>query len=92
MNSQKLGYTANKYLRRGQTYLESPDMVAFTIGRVVMGKMIAGRPLSWDTLRARLEAIAQGDEVDADAGVHPDMAIAALQYMPSSRSANFGKD
>jgi len=42
-------------------------MVAFTIGRVVMATMTTGRPLSWNTLRARLLHIAEEDAAEAAA-------------------------
>lgn len=74
--------------RKGPDYLSSPDMAAFTIGRVVMAKMVAGRPLSWNMLRARLMHIAEGDTADLSAGVNAEMALAALRYLPEPPDAS----
>ncbi|QLH15296.1 hypothetical protein HYQ43_13945 [Paracoccus pantotrophus] len=83
MTSHETMHATSGYRRKGPDYLNSPDMVAFTIGRVVMAKMTAGRPLSWNTLRARLMHIAEGDTVDLPAGVNTEMALAALRYLPA---------
>lgn len=81
-------HATNGYRRKGPDYLNSPDMVAFTIGRIVMAKMTAGRSLSWNTLRARLKHIAEGDTVDLPAGVNAEMALAALRYLPEPPGAS----
>jgi len=73
----------NGYRRKGPDYLNNPDMVAFTIGWIVMAKMTTGSPLSWNTLRARLIYIAEGDTADLPAGVNAEMALAALRYLPA---------
>lgn len=83
MTSHGTMHATNGYRRKGPDYLSNPDMVAFTIGRVVMAKMTAGRSLSWNTLRARLMHIAEGDTADLPAGVNAEMALAVLRYLPA---------
>lgn len=80
--------STERYRRTTPDYLNNPDMIAFTIGRVVMAKMTTGRPLSWNTLRARLMHIAEGDTADLPAGVNAEMALAALRYLPEPPDAS----
>lgn len=62
-------------------YISSPDMAAFTIGRVVIAFLATGRPLTNSKLLARLAQIAAGDTKDIPAGVNAEMASGALQYL-----------
>lgn len=88
MTSHGTMHATSGYRRKGPDYLNSPDMVAFTIGRVVMAKMTSGRSLSWNTLRARLRHIAEGETADLPAGVNAEMALAALRYLPEPSDAS----
>ena len=62
-------------------YISSPDMAAFTIGRVVIASLATGCPLTDSGLWARLAQIAEGDTKDIPAGVNAQMASGALQYL-----------
>jgi hypothetical protein len=62
-------------------YISSPDMAAFTIGRVVIATLTTGRPLTASGLLTRLAQIAEGDTKDIPAGVNAEMASGALQYL-----------
>ena len=42
-------------------YISSPDMAAFTIGRVVIASLATGRPFTESCLLTRLAQIAAGD-------------------------------
>lgn len=64
-------------------YISSPDMAAFTIGRVVIATLAAGHPLKAAELRTRLAQIAKGDTQDLPAGVNAEMASGALRYLAS---------
>lgn len=92
MTSHKTIRSAKRYRRKAPDYLNNPDMVAFTIGRVVMAKMTTGRPLNWTTLRTRLMHIAEGDTADLPAGVNAEMALPALRNLPEPPGASRCKD
>lgn len=62
-------------------YISSPDMAAFTIGRVVIASLATGLPLTDSGLLARLAQIAEGIAKDIPAGVNAEMASGALQYL-----------
>ena len=64
-------------------YISSPDMAAFTIGRVVIASLATGLPLTGSGLLTRLAQIAAGDTKDIPAGVNAQMASGALQYLAS---------
>lgn len=68
---------------KASDYISSPDMAAFTIGRVVIATLAAGRPLKAAGLRTRLAQIAKGDTRDLPAGVNAEMAAGALRYLAS---------
>lgn len=71
-------------------YAGSPDMAAFTIGRVVIAMLAADRPLTASTLQAWLNQIADGDTAALPAGVNAEMAAGALQHLARERQANAG--
>lgn len=64
-------------------YISSPDMAAFTIGRVVIAALVTGCPLSNSGLLERLDRIAGGDPEDIPPGVNAEMASGALQHLVS---------
>ena len=55
-------------------YAGSPDMAAFTIGRVVIAMLAADRPLTASTLQAWLDQIADGDTATLPASVRRMLA------------------
>lgn len=61
-------------------YVGSPDMVAFTIGQVVIAALNKDGTLSVDALRRELSRIALGHHT-ASTRVNPDMASGALRYL-----------
>ena len=64
-------------------YISSPDMAAFTIGRVVIAALTTGCPLTNSGLLAQLDEIAGGNTKEVPAGVNAEMALGALQYLAS---------
>ena len=62
-------------------YISSPDMAAFTIGRVVIASLATGRPFTESCLLTRFAQIAAGDTKHIPAGVNAQMASGALQYL-----------
>lgn len=65
-------------------YVKNPDMVAFTVGRLVCAKVAGGREVSLAALISRLEQIASGESNHRPEGVSPEMAAAALNYLLTS--------
>lgn len=70
----------------GADYVRSPDMVAFTIGRLVCAKVAGGREVSLAGLILRLQQIADGTSDYLPEGVSQDMAAAALNHLLSTVS------
>jgi len=64
-------------------YISSPDMAAFTIGRLVIATLTTGRSITAKDLRTRLSQIAKGDTQDLPPGVNAEMAKGALRYLAS---------
>ncbi len=73
-------------------YISSPDMAAFTIGRVVIAALTTGYPLTNSRLLARLRKIAAGNTKDIPAGVNAEMALGALRYLTSLNVPNKAND
>lgn len=71
-------------------YAESPDMAAFTIGRVVIAMMAADRRLTASMLVTWLNQIADGDAVALPVGVNADMAAGALRHLARECQAEAG--
>lgn len=69
-------------------YVGSPDMAAFTIGRVVIAMLAGDRPLSEAALLTWLNQIAGGNTEALPAGVNAEMAAGALQHLARERQAN----
>ena len=70
----------------GAGYVKNPDMIAFTIGRLVCSKVSSGRVISMDALLMRLQQISSGESDYCPEGISPQMAAAALQYLVAAAS------
>ncbi|MTH64152.1 hypothetical protein [Paracoccus shanxieyensis] len=65
----------------GQDYLNSPDMIALTLGRVVAHRISNNLEVSHFHIRARLGEIIERGSDDLRGGVSPDMARAAMTHL-----------
>lgn len=59
-------------------YTSNPDMIAFTIGRLVLKRVGAGEPTDLTTLSRELVAIASGE---VKGRISPEMAASALDAL-----------
>lgn len=67
-------------------YVTNPDMVAFTVGRLICAKVADGREVSLAALLSRLQQIAGGGSDYRPEGVSPEMAAAALAHLTGAIS------
>ena len=65
-------------------YVKNPDMVSFTVGRLVCAKVAGGREVSLAALISRLRRIESGESNHSSEGVSPEMAAAALAHLLAS--------
>lgn len=65
-------------------------MAAFTIGRVSIGELSEGRPVTEAALCARLKRVVESGVVDPSTGVSAQMAQGALQYLLTQRGKGGG--
>lgn len=76
------------YVRSSASYMNSPDMAAFTIGRVSIDLLNSGQSLSETALLARLIRVTERGMADPSTGVSAQMAQGALQYLQMQRAGD----